>query len=145
MITVIQRVLKASVSINLSLYASIEQGLVVLLGIHQNDTREQVAWMSEKIVKLRIFEDEAGKMNRSVIDCKGSILLISQFTLLGDANKGTRPSFIAAARPETAIPLYEHMIDNIRSLQVNLQTGIFGADMQVELINDGPVTIILER
>lgn len=145
MITVIQRVLKASVSINQSLYASIEQGLVVLLGIHQNDTREQVAWMSEKIVKLRIFEDEAGKMNRSVIDCKGSILLISQFTLLGDANKGTRPSFIAAARPETAIPLYEHMIDNIRSLQVNLQTGIFGADMQVELINDGPVTIILER
>lgn len=145
MISVIQRVQKASVTIDKSIYSSIEHGLLVLLGIHQDDTPEAVGWMSDKIVKLRIFEDEEGKMNKSIIDCKGSILIVSQFTLLGDVKKGTRPSFIEAAKPEKAIPLYESMIEQIRSYEVNTQTGVFGADMKVALINDGPVTILLER
>lgn len=145
MISVIQRVQNASVTINNSVYSSIEQGLLVLLGIHQDDTQEAVSWMSDKIVKLRIFEDEAGKMNKSIIDCKGNILIVSQFTLLGDAKKGNRPSFIEAAKPDKAIPLYESMIEHLRSYQVNTQTGVFGADMKVALINDGPVTILLER
>jgi D-tyrosyl-tRNA(Tyr) deacylase len=145
MISVIQRVQYASVTINNSVYSSIEQGLLVLLGIHQDDTQEAVSWMSDKIVKLRIFEDEAGKMNKSIIDCKGSIMIVSQFTLLGDAKKGNRPSFIEAAKPDKAIPLYESMIEHLRSYQVNTQTGVFGADMKVALINDGPVTILLER
>ncbi len=145
MISVIQRVQKASVTIENTVYSSITNGLLVLLGIHQNDTIEEVDWMAEKIVKLRIFEDEDGKMNRSVIDCSGSILLVSQFTLLGDLKKGTRPSFTNAAKPETAIPLYESMIQKIMDYEVTTQTGVFGADMKVELINDGPVTIILER
>jgi D-tyrosyl-tRNA(Tyr) deacylase len=145
MISVIQRVQKASVTIENKVYSSITNGLLVLLGIHQNDTIEEVDWMAEKIVKLRIFEDEDGKMNRSVIDCSGSILLVSQFTLLGDLKKGTRPSFTNAAKPETAIPLYESMIQKIMDYDVTTQTGVFGADMKVELINDGPVTIILER
>lgn len=145
MISVIQRVQKASVTIENTVYSSITNGLLVLLGIHQNDTIEEVDWMAEKIVKLRIFEDEDDKMNRSVIDCSGSILLVSQFTLLGDLKKGTRPSFTNAAKPETAIPLYESMIQKIMDYEVTTQTGVFGADMKVELINDGPVTIILER
>lgn len=145
MISVIQRVQKASVTIENKVYSSITNGLLVLLGIHQNDTIEEVDWMAEKIVKLRIFEDEDGKINRSVIDCSGSILLVSQFTLLGDLKKGTRPSFTNAAKPETAIPLYESMIQKIMDYDVTTQTGVFGADMKVELINDGPVTIILER
>jgi len=145
MISVIQRVQRASVTINNKLYSAIDHGLLVLLGIHQNDTNDEVEWMSEKIVKLRIFEDEDAKMNRSVLDCSGSILIVSQFTLLGDLKKGTRPSFINAARPEVAIPLYELMIEKIRAYHVDTKTGVFGADMKVELINDGPVTILLER
>jgi D-tyrosyl-tRNA(Tyr) deacylase len=145
MISVIQRVQKASVTIDNRVHSSITSGLLVLLGIHQNDTIDEVDWMSEKIVKLRIFEDDEGKMNRSVMDCSGSILVVSQFTLLGDLKKGTRPSFTNAAKPETAIPLYESMIQKIKAYEITTETGMFGADMKVELINDGPVTIILER
>jgi D-tyrosyl-tRNA(Tyr) deacylase len=143
---VIQRVSSASVTVEQKIIGQIEQGLLVLLGIHSSDTIEKLEWMASKIARLRIFEDDEGKMNRSVQDVKGSILVVSQFTLYGDAKKGTRPSFIEAATPELAIPLYEKYIEllkNTHSLPV--ETGEFGAMMKVELINDGPVTIILEK
>jgi len=143
---VIQRVSSASVTVEQKIIGQIEQGLLVLLGIHSSDTIEKLEWMASKIARLRIFEDDEGKMNRSVQDVKGSILVVSQFTLYGDAKKGTRPSFIEAATPELAIPLYEKCIEllkNTHSLPV--ETGEFGAMMKVELINDGPVTIILEK
>lgn len=142
---VVQRVSKASVTVENEVTGSIGIGLLVLLGVHQGDTAEKIAWMSEKIAKLRIFEDDEGKMNRSVQDVGGSVLLVSQFTLYGDLKKGTRPSFIEAARPEVAIPLYEAMIDALRSLGLRVETGIFGAMMDVSLVNSGPVTIIIER
>jgi D-tyrosyl-tRNA(Tyr) deacylase len=123
---------------------AIEHGLLVLLGIAQADTRAQSEWLADKIVGLRIFNDSDGKMNRSLVDVAGALLVVSQFTLYGDARKGRRPSFIAAAPPEIAIPLYELFIDSVKGLGVPVSTGIFGADMQVELVNDGPVTIILD-
>lgn len=143
---VIQRVSSASVTVNERIIGKINQGLLVLLGIHITDTKEKLDWMVSKIARLRIFEDEEGKMNRSVQDVEGSILVVSQFTLYGDAKKGTRPSFIEAAPPTLAIPLYEKCIDLLRNEHnLRVETGEFGAMMKVELINDGPVTIILEK
>ena len=145
MIAVIQRVQKASVQIAEALHASIEQGLLVLLGIADQDTSEDLDWLVKKIVQMRIFADEEGKMNVSVKDINGEILLVSQFTLLASTKKGNRPSFIEAARPETAIPIYEKAIDLFsQELGKQVATGVFGADMQVSLQNDGPVTIVID-
>lgn len=142
---VVQRVKNASVHAEGKLTGSIGHGLVVLLGVHESDTAEKATWIAEKLAKLRIFHDDEGKMNRSVADVGGSVLLVSQFTLYGDLKKGTRPSFIEAARPEVAIPLYESVIELVRNQGLQVETGVFGAQMEVELVNDGPVTIILER
>jgi D-tyrosyl-tRNA(Tyr) deacylase len=141
---VIQRVSRASVRIEGEVVGSIERGLLVLLGVTHSDTIEQARWLADKIVNLRIFNDDDGKMNRSVIEIGGSVLAVSQFTLYGDAQKGRRPSFIAAARPEHATPLYEQFVHAVAEHGVPVQTGRFGAMMQVELINDGPVTLILD-
>lgn len=140
---VVQRVLNASVAIGGTVKGEIGKGYLVLLGIEENDTEKDLDYIAEKLLWLRVFEDEAGKMNRSVLDAGGSILLVSQFTLYGDARKGRRPSFIRAARPEKAIPLYEAMIARLRAA-LPVETGEFGADMQVSLVNDGPVTILLD-
>ena len=140
---VVQRVLNASVAIGGTVKGEIGKGYLVLLGIEENDTEKDLDYIAEKLLRLRVFEDEAGKMNRSVLDAGGSILLVSQFTLYGDARKGRRPSFIRAARPEKAIPLYEAMIARLRAA-LPVETGEFGADMQVSLVNDGPVTILLD-
>lgn len=140
---VVQRVLNASVAIGGTVKGKIGKGYLVLLGIEENDTEKDLDYIAEKLLGLRVFEDEAGKMNRSVLDAGGSILLVSQFTLYGDARKGRRPSFIRAARPEKAIPLYEAMIAHLRAA-LPVETGEFGADMQVSLVNDGPVTILLD-
>lgn len=140
---VVQRVLNASVAIGGTVKGEIGEGYLVLLGIEENDTEKDLDYIAEKLLGLRVFEDEAGKMNRSVLDAGGSILLVSQFTLYGDARKGRRPSFIRAARPEKAIPLYEAMIARLRAA-LPVETGEFGADMQVSLVNDGPVTILLD-
>ena len=140
---VVQRVLNASVAIGGTVKGEIGKGYLVLLGIEENDTEKDLDYIAEKLLGLRVFEDEAGKMNRSVLDAGGSILLVSQFTLYGDARKGRRPSFIRAARPEKAIPLYEAMIALLRAA-LPVETGEFGADMQVSLVNDGPVTILLD-
>ena len=142
---VIQRVKKASVSVDGNVVGRINQGLMVLLGIHEHDTIDELKWMADKISKLRIFDDSDGKMNISVKDVGGDILLVSQFTLYGDSKKGTRPSYIEAARPEVAIPLYEKMIETLQNEGLRVETGVFGAMMDVELLNNGPVTIILER
>lgn len=142
---VIQRVNKAAVWINGIAHAAIGKGLVVLLGIEKDDTTQEAVWLSQKIVNMRIFEDEDGLMNLSVKDTDGEILLISQFTLHADASKGNRPSFIRAAKPQQAIQLYEE-VSSLLNSAVNkpVKAGVFGADMQVELVNDGPVTIILD-
>ena len=140
---VVQRVLSASVAIGGTVKGEIGEGYLVLLGIEENDTEKDLDYIAEKLLGLRVFEDEAGKMNRSVLDAGGSILLVSQFTLYGDARKGRRPSFIRAAKPEKAIPLYEAMIARLRAA-LPVETGEFGADMQVSLVNDGPVTILLD-
>ena len=140
---VVQRVKEASVTVNEKMIGSIRQGLLVFLGIETEDTREDLTYICDKITGLRIFEDEDEKMNRSVVDVGGSVLLVSQFTLYGDARKGKRPSFIKAARPEQAIPLYEEAIAKI-SEHVPVQTGEFQANMAVALVNDGPVTILLD-
>lgn len=143
---VVQRVDGASVEVDGSIIGKIGKGLLVLAAFHQSDTTEQVTWMCEKLLKLRIFQDAEEKMNLSVQDTGGELLVVSQFTLYGDARKGTRPSFIESARPETAIPLYEFMLDYLRrNSSLNIQSGEFGAMMRVSLINDGPVTLILER
>jgi len=141
---VLQRVSRAKVSVAGETIGEIGRGLLVLLGVAPTDTDEKARWLSEKIVGLRIFGDDEGKMNRDVVEIGGGILVVSQFTLYGDARKGRRPSFIAAAPPAIAIPLYEHFVNGIRALGVPTATGRFGADMQVELVNDGPVTLILE-
>jgi D-tyrosyl-tRNA(Tyr) deacylase len=143
---VIQRVSSSSVMVDNEITGAIDQGLLVLLGIHEDDTKEQMEWICRKISKLRIFEDDEGKMNRSVQDVGGGILLVSQFTLYANSDKGTRPSFIEAARPEKAEPMYEDMIEWFKThTDINIQTGEFGAMMSVKLENDGPVTIILEK
>ena len=142
---VIQRVSKASVSINKSIYSQINEGLLVLLGIEDADTIEDIEWLSNKIVNLRIFNDENGVMNVSVNEKDGEILLISQFTLHASTRKGNRPSYIKASKPEIAIPIYEKMIKQLSAdLGKTIQTGEFGADMKVELLNDGPVTIVMD-
>lgn len=141
---VVQRVSKASVTIDQQEVGKIDQGLVILLGIHEKDTQDDVDYLVKKIAQMRIFEDEQGKMNRSVEDVEGQILSVSQFTLFADTKKGNRPSFISAARPETAIPLYEAFNEGIRNRGITVATGQFGADMAVSLINDGPVTVIID-
>ena len=140
---VVQRVTRSSVTIKGELISEIGKGLMALIGVQEGDTEKDAQLAAEKIAGLRIFEDEAGKMNRSIIDAGGEILLVSQFTLYGDARHGKRPSFIRAARPEKAIPLYEKAIAKLGE-KVHVETGIFGAEMKVQLINDGPVTILLD-
>src|SRR5262245_51014482 len=141
---VVQRVRSCRVVVAGEVVGEIGPGLLVLLGIHTSDTAEQARWLADKIVGLRIMEDDEGKMNVSVADKGGSILVVSQFTLYGDSAKGRRPSFIDAARPETAEPLYEAFANAVRMQGVPVATGVFGADMQVELVSDGPVTVIVE-
>jgi D-tyrosyl-tRNA(Tyr) deacylase len=142
---VLQRVTQAAVQINGEISGQIGLGLLVLTGITPEDTPEDIQWLSRKVVQMRIFGDNEGKMNRSVQEVGGSILLISQFTLFASTKKGNRPSFIEAAPPSVAIPLYEKLIEQLTlELGHKIQTGIFGADMQVSLINDGPVTIIMD-
>ena len=142
---VIQRVAKASVTIEENVNGKIGNGLLVLLGIEDADTDEDIRWLSNKIINLRIFNDENGIMNRSLVEVNGNILLISQFTLHASTKKGNRPSYIKASKPEFAIPMYEKMIGQLEAdLGKPIQTGIFGADMKVELLNDGPVTIIID-
>jgi D-tyrosyl-tRNA(Tyr) deacylase len=140
---VIQRVSQASVTINNADKRSISRGLVILAGIEENDTEKDVQWISEKISCLRIFPNEQGKFDRSIMDIRGDLLVVSQFTLLGDCRKGRRPDFTRAAWPEHAIPLYEKLIECLNRTELNVQTGEFGADMLVEIDNDGPVTLIL--
>jgi len=145
MIAVIQRVSEASVTISGQVKAAIQQGCLVLLGIEDADTTEDIDWLARKIVQLRIFHDDQGVMNRSLIDINGQLLLISQFTLHASTKKGNRPSYIKAAKPEVAIPLYQQFIADIeQKLGKAIGTGTFGADMQVALVNDGPVTIIID-
>lgn len=145
MIAVIQRVTQASVTIENKIKGKIDLGLMVLLGITHTDTQEDIEWLSKKIVGLRVFGDEEGKMNLDLKLVDGNILLISQFTLHASTKKGNRPSFIEAARPEIAIPLYEKMIAQVEfDLGKTIETGVFGADMKVSLLNDGPVTIIID-
>ena len=141
---VAQRVASATLCVSDELVSEIGRGLVVYLGVKTGDVEQQAEKAMEKIAALRVFEDEAGKMNLSVRDVKGEVLLVSQFTLYGDAKKGNRPSFSEAERPERADALYEHAVSYLRSLGVPVQTGVFGADMQIEQHNDGPVTIIYE-
>ena len=142
---VIQRVSKASVTIDGVIKGAIGQGLLILLGIEDADTEEDVQWLSNKIVNLRIFNDEAGVMNESLLDKKGELLLVSQFTLHASTKRGNRPSYIKASKPPIAIPLYEQMIRHLQNnLGRSIQTGTFGADMKVELLNDGPVTIVID-
>ncbi|MDX1638825.1 MAG: D-aminoacyl-tRNA deacylase [Balneolaceae bacterium] len=143
---VVQRVRKAAVESDGSVTGSIGSGLLLLVGIHEEDTDKEMGWICEKILRLRIFDDEQGKMNLSVRDVGGELLVVSQFTLYGDAEKGNRPSYIEAAGPEKAEKLYEEMIRYLKDhSNLKVQTGIFGAYMNVRLENDGPVTIILDR
>jgi D-tyrosyl-tRNA(Tyr) deacylase len=142
---VLQRVSRARVTVDGRVTGEIGAGLLLLVGFTEGDGEESLAWMAEKVVGLRVFPDEEGKMNRSVEEADGAVLIVSQFTLYGDARKGRRPSFIEAARPETAIPLYERFVERMRATGRPVATGEFGAMMDVELVNDGPVTLILER
>lgn len=142
---VIQRVSEASCRVDQQVVSSIERGLVVLLGIEQADEMDDLRWLAQKIVNLRVFGDENGLMNKSLHDIQGNVLLISQFTLFAQTKKGNRPSFIRAAKPDRAIPLYESMIAALSShLRKTVATGIFGADMKISLINDGPVTVVMD-
>ena len=141
---VIQRVKQSSVKVNEATVGEIGRGLLVLLGVAGSDTADDSAYLAKKITHLRIFEDENGKMNRSLLDAGGEMLVVSQFTLLGDCRKGRRPSFINAAEPDKATELYEHFTKKVRELGIAVQTGQFRAMMEVALINDGPVTLIIE-
>jgi D-tyrosyl-tRNA(Tyr) deacylase len=142
---VIQRVLEASVTVNGTIVGQIQKGLMVLVGIVNEDDQADIDWLCNKIVNMRIFEDEQGIMNKSVLEIGGSILLVSQFTLHASTKKGNRPSYIAAAKPDISIPLYEQLIVQLqKDLGAPIQTGKFGADMKVGLINDGPVTITID-
>lgn len=142
---VIQRVSEASVNINHTRVASIEKGLLVLLGIVSDDAQEDIDWLCKKIVNLRVFPDKNDVMNTSLLDANGDIILVSQFTLHASTKKGNRPSYIKAAKPDVAIPLYENFIERLQTeLGKPIQTGQFGADMKVSLVNDGPVTIIID-
>ncbi|MBD0399743.1 MULTISPECIES: D-aminoacyl-tRNA deacylase [unclassified Flammeovirga] len=142
---VLQRVSFAKVEVGGIVIGEIQKGLMILLGVSQDDEKEDLQWLAKKIVGMRIFSDEEGKMNKSVQDVDGNILLISQFTLQASTKKGNRPSYIGAAHPDKAIPLYEEMINTLHQLTgKEIQTGEFGADMQVSLLNDGPVTIVID-
>jgi D-tyrosyl-tRNA(Tyr) deacylase len=142
---VIQRVSQASVTVEGAIIGQIQQGLMVLVGIVNEDDTSDIEWLSNKIIHMRIFDDENGVMNKSLLEVGGAILLVSQFTLHASTKKGNRPSYIAAAKPEISIPLYEAMIQQLqKDLGVPIQTGKFGADMKVALINDGPVTITID-
>lgn len=142
---VIQRVSQAQVVINDKIKGKIESGLLVLVGFCNDDDKSKVDWMCNKIVNLRVFADENDKMNLSVSEKNGGVLLISNFTLYGDSIKGNRPNFSAAAKPDIAIPLYNYMIEVLSQTNINIQTGEFGAMMDVSLTNDGPVTVIIEK
>ncbi|MFT8310411.1 MAG: D-aminoacyl-tRNA deacylase [Sporolactobacillus sp.] len=141
---VLQRVKCAKVDINGKTVGKIDAGLLLLVGIKTGDTEDDLQYVTDKLSALRIFEDDGGKMNRSIMDTEGAVLSVSQFTLYGDVSKGRRPSFIEAARPEIAEPLYEAFNDKLRAHGLHVETGIFGADMAVSLVNDGPVTLIVE-
>ena len=141
---VVQRVLRANVVIADDTVGDIGSGLVVLLGIGHTDTPAQAQWLAEKVAGLRIFNDAEGKMNRDLVEVGGAMLIVSQFTLYGDCRKGKRPSFIDAAPPSIAIPLYETFINSVKALGIRVAEGRFGADMKVELVNDGPVTLIVD-
>jgi D-tyrosyl-tRNA(Tyr) deacylase len=141
---VVQRVSRAQVLVDQQVVGQIDRGLVILLGVARADTVEQARWLADKIVALRIFADDEGKMNRGLAEVGGEALVISQFTLYGDCQKGRRPSFVDAASPEMAIPLYEEFLNAVRALGIVTASGRFGAMMQVELVNDGPVTLIVE-
>jgi D-tyrosyl-tRNA(Tyr) deacylase len=141
---VVQRVKKGAVSVDGECIADIGTGLLVLLGVHRSDTSADAAYLAKKISHLRIFEDPAGKLNRSLLDVEGKMLVVSQFTLYGDCRKGRRPSFVEAAPPETANALYEYFVQSVRQLGLTVETGKFQAMMDVSLVNDGPVTLILE-
>lgn len=142
---VIQRVKRAGVSINGAVYAAIREGLMVLLGIEDADGPEDIQWLSNKLVNLRIFNDAEGVMNRSLLESGGDLLLVSQFTLFASTKKGNRPSYIRASKPEIAIPVYEKMISQLElDLGKKIHTGVFGADMEVNILNDGPVTILID-
>lgn len=144
MIAVIQRVSEASVTIDQQITGEIKLGVLVLLGIEETDGNEDIKWLSRKIANLRIFNDKGGVMNRSLIDISGEMLVVSQFTLHASTKKGNRPSYIRAAKPDVAIPLYNKFIEATQSvLEKPIQTGEFGADMKVRLLNDGPVTIVI--
>lgn len=141
---VIQRVSQAKVVVDDNTVGKIGKGFMILLGVHEQDTQTDVDYLVGKISKLRVFEDDQQKMNRSIIDIDGKILSISQFTLFADTKKGNRPSFVQAAKPDTAIPLYEAFNEGLRQAGIPVETGIFGADMKCHLVNDGPVTIIID-
>lgn len=140
----LQRVSRAAVRVDQEVVGSVDQGLLVLLGVGPDDGPAQVAWMAEKVATLRVFEDGEGKMNRSVEDIGGGLLVVSQFTLFADVRKGRRPSFVGAAKPEVAVPLYEGLVQALRDRGLQVATGRFGADMAVELVNQGPVTLWIE-
>lgn len=143
---VVQRVKQASVTVDGKIKGRIDRGLLVLAAVHRNDDDKQLKWIADKILRLRIFNDAEGKMNRSVTDENGGILVISQFTLYGDSRKGTRPSYIESAPPEKAVKMYNELISYLRTnSRLRVEEGIFGAIMEVSLVNDGPVTIILDR
>lgn len=141
----LQRAARAEVSVESTVIGRIDRGVVLFVGFTHTDSEEQLVWMADKIVGLRIFPDDEDKMNRSIADVAGAVLVVSQFTLYGDASKGRRPSFVDAARPDVAVPLYERFIALLRERNVPVESGAFGATMQVELLNDGPVTLWLDR
>lgn len=142
---VIQRSKEANVKVDNKIVGKINKGLVILVGFTQNDTEKEIEYIIDKIINLRIFDDENGVMNKSLLDVDGEILSISQFTLYADTKKGRRPSYINALNPTDAIKLYDNFNQKLKETNINIQTGIFGADMQVSLINDGPVTIVIEK
>ena len=142
---VVQRVLEAKVEVDNNIVGKIEKGFLVLFGAGEGDTKEQADFLAEKLCNLRVFSDKNGKMNLSIKDIDGELLIVSQFTLYADCKKGNRPSFVKAAKPDKANELYEYFMSKCKSLVKNVQKGIFGADMKVSLLNDGPVTIILEK
>lgn len=142
---VLQRVRRASVSVGGEVVSEIGGGLLLLVGVSEGDAATQADWLADKVAGLRIFDDEAGRMNLSIADTTGEILAVSQFTLLADASRGKRPSFIKAAKPEVAEPLFDHFCQRLSKRNLTVKRGVFGAAMDVELVNDGPVTIVLER
>lgn len=141
----VQRVIEAKVEVEGAIVGAIGPGLLVFVGVTHTDTPAQVSWLANKLIHLRLFEDEEEKINRSLIDTKGSALIVSQFTLYGDCSEGRRPSFTQAAKPELAKPLYEQFVEEVRKGGVPVETGIFAAYMKVTLVNDGPITLLVER